>query len=234
MKTEAGPSSKRSAFELGERRRRRGGDRLKGQEVGGWSARATAMGEAACSPSCAGRLCGRQLCATVLVVQEVHHHRHQRLRRHLPPKKQRLLPTLTWQMSVMPATKPEIQGPAEGERRISTNRRRKERALRNSATSPPEGDRPPPSPPTPGSTFTPRKRFPLWYTIARRDPFFSSRLRSFFFLRRVSSLIRSPRIYLPPFPRPLYDRSDIIQEIYLARCIEFATIQLAMIRLCCK
>ncbi|XP_016766234.2 MAP7 domain-containing protein 1 isoform X4 [Apis mellifera] len=120
------------------------------------------MGEAACSPSCAGRLCGRQLCATVLVVQEVHHHRHQRLRRHLPPKKQRLLPTLTWQMSVMPATKPEIQGPAGGERRISSNRRRQERALRNSATSPPEGDRPPPPQPTPGSTFTPRKRFPLW------------------------------------------------------------------------
>lgn len=122
------------------------------------------MGEAACSPSCAGRLCGRQLCATVLVVQEVHHHRHQRLRRHLPPKKQRLLPTLTWQMSVMPATKPEIQGPAGGERRISSNRRRQERALRNSATSPPEGDRPPPPQPTPGSTFTPRKRFPLWYS----------------------------------------------------------------------
>lgn len=122
------------------------------------------MGEAACSPSCAGRLCGRQLCATVLVVQEVHHHRHQRLRRHLPPKKQRLLPTLTWQMSVTPATRPEIQGPAERERcRISSNRRRQER---NSATSPPrEGDRPPPQP-TPGSTFTPRKRFPLWYTIA--------------------------------------------------------------------
>lgn len=157
MWLEAGPGSKR--IELGGR-----GEEIEVKGTGRWSARATAMGEAACSPSCAGRLCGRQLCATVLVVQEVHHHRHQRLRRHLPPKKQRLLPTLTWQMSVMPATKPEIQGPAGGERRISSNRRRQERALRNSATSPPEGDRPPPPQPTPGSTFTPRKRFPLWYS----------------------------------------------------------------------
>lgn len=63
------------------------------------------MGETACSPSCAGRPCGRQQCATVLLVQEVHHHRHQRLRRHHPPRRQRLLPTLTWQMSVMPTTR---------------------------------------------------------------------------------------------------------------------------------
>jgi len=81
------------------------------------------MGETACSPSCAGRPCGRQQCATVLLVQEVHHHRHQRLRRHHPPRRQRLLPTLTWQMSVMPATREPtetiiIQGPlAEDARR---------------------------------------------------------------------------------------------------------------------
>jgi len=73
------------------------------------------MGETVCSPSCAGRPCGRQQCVTLLV-QEVHHHRHQRLRRHHPPRRQRLLPTLTWQMSVTPATRePEtitiIQGP---------------------------------------------------------------------------------------------------------------------------
>lgn len=81
------------------------------------------MGETACSPSCAGRPCGRQQCVTLLV-QEVHHHRHQRLRRHHPPRRQRLLPTLTWQMSVMPAMKePEtitttiIQGPPQSERR---------------------------------------------------------------------------------------------------------------------
>ncbi|KOX73623.1 hypothetical protein WN51_13700 [Melipona quadrifasciata] len=106
------------------------------------------MGEAACSPSCAGRLCGRQPCATVLVVQEVHHHRHQRLRRHLPPKKQRLLPTLTWQMSVTPATKPEIQGPAGKDRCRSSRRSQKERAPQSSVTSP-EGDRPTPQA-TPG------------------------------------------------------------------------------------
>lgn len=106
------------------------------------------MGEAACSPSCAGRLCGRQPCATVLVVQEVHHHRHQRLRRHLPPKKQRLLPTLTWQMSVTPATRPENQGPAVDDHR---SRHRQER--RPSTETIPEGDRPPPQA-TPGSTFT--------------------------------------------------------------------------------
>lgn len=80
------------------------------------------MGETVCSPSCAGRPCGRQQCATVLLVQEVHHHRHQRLRRHHPPRRQRLLPTLTWQMSVMPATRESettiIQGPSpEDERR---------------------------------------------------------------------------------------------------------------------
>lgn len=58
------------------------------------------MGEEACSPNCAGRLSGRQLSATVLAVQEVHHHRLQRLRRNHQPRKQRLLPTLNWQMSV--------------------------------------------------------------------------------------------------------------------------------------
>ncbi|XP_043499270.1 MAP7 domain-containing protein 2 isoform X6 [Polistes fuscatus] len=61
------------------------------------------MGEAAaCFPSCAERLCGRQRCATVLVVREVPHHRHQRLRQHHPPRRQRLLPTLIWEMSVVP------------------------------------------------------------------------------------------------------------------------------------
>lgn len=59
------------------------------------------MGEAACSPSCAGRLSGRPLYATLLVVQEVPLHRHQHHRRHHQPKKQRLLPTLNWQMSIV-------------------------------------------------------------------------------------------------------------------------------------
>ena len=154
----------------GGRKSKRKREREREREWEGWSARATAMGEAACSPSCAGRLCGRQPCATVLVVQEVHHHRHQRLRRHLPPKKQRLLPTLTWQMSVTPATKPEIQGPAEKDRCRSSRRRQQERAPRSSVTSP-EGDRPTPQA-TPGSTFTSveAKRTLLllshfWYTI---------------------------------------------------------------------
>lgn len=131
------------------------------EERRGWSARATAMGEAACSPSCAGRLCGRQPCATVLVVQAVHHHRHQRLRHHLPPRKQRLLPTLTWQMSVTPATKPETLGPAEREPRT----RRLERAPRSSVTTP-EGDRQTPQA-TLGSTFT---RFAKCSPLVYNDP----------------------------------------------------------------
>lgn len=65
------------------------------------------MGEAQCSQSCAGRLFVRQPFVTVLVVQEVPHHRHQRHRHPHQPKKQRLLPTLNWQMSTVPMTKSE-------------------------------------------------------------------------------------------------------------------------------
>lgn len=71
-------------------------------------------------------------------------------------------------MSVTPATKPEIQGPAEEDHRSS--RRRQQRALRSSVTSQ-EGDRPLLQA-TPGSTFTTvAKCLPLWYTIARRVAF---------------------------------------------------------------
>lgn len=121
---------------------------------------APAMGETACSPSCAGRPCGRQQCATVLLVQEVHHHRHQRLRRHHPPRRQRLLPTLTWQMSVMPATRePEtsssiIQGPPEEERRRA-------QTLPASPENRPRRDRQAIARTTPGSTFTSGARLTL-------------------------------------------------------------------------
>ena len=97
-----------------------------------------AMGEEACSPNCAGRLSGRQLSATVLVEPEVPHHRHQRLRRNHQPRKQRLLPTLNWQMSVTPSS------------RSRTPEQHADDPLR-SEISPP-GDHPPPS--ILGSTFT--------------------------------------------------------------------------------
>lgn len=76
----------------------------------------------------------------------------------------------------------------------------------------------------------------LVYDRAPRSLFLISASFLFFSPPRFFSCSFATNIYfyLPPFPRSLYDRSDIIQEIYLARCIEFATIQLAMIRLCCK
>lgn len=125
------------------------------------------MGETVCSPSCAGRPCGRQQCVTLLV-QEVHHHRHQRLRRHHPPRRQRLLPTLTWQMSVMSVTRePEtitttiIQGPSpEGERR-------RPETPPASPEIRPQKDRPQPIVrTTSGSTFTSGARLTLVHLLS--------------------------------------------------------------------
>jgi len=137
------------------------------EDKAGRSGGAPAMGETACSPSCAGRPCGRQQCATVLLVQEVHHHRHQRLRRHHPPRRQRLLPTLTWQMSVTPAMRERetitiIQGPPsppEDERR---HHRRAETPPASTESTRPQRDRPRPiARTTSGSTFTSGARLTL-------------------------------------------------------------------------
>lgn len=146
---------------------------------------APAMGETACSPSCAGRPCGRQRCATLLV-QEVHHHRHQRLRRHHPPRKQRLLPTLTWRMSVMPATRePEINTTT---------------TITTIIQGPPEEDerRPPGTPPaTPGTETTSRPRrdrLPIARTTAGNTfTFGAENLRYLGALLRVSPLLREDR-----------------------------------------
>lgn len=143
------------------------------------------MGETVCSPSCAGRPCGRQQCATVLLVQEVHHHRHQRLRRHHPPRRQKLLPTLTWQMSVMPATRESettiIQGPSP------EDERRQPETPPSSPKSRPQRDRPI-AQTTSGSTFTSGARLTLvhysQYSLGATgrastiDPFIDSRTRT--------------------------------------------------------
>lgn len=107
-----------------------------------------AMGEEACSLNYAGRLSGRQLSATVLAVQEVPHHRLQRLRHNHQPRKQRLLPTLNWQMSVTPSSRSRTpEHPADDPLR--------------SAISPLED--PPPS--SLGSTFTRPQELFLSFSI---------------------------------------------------------------------